>query len=83
MKKPKSGPKPETEASTASRLDTRSGTAPSIWPTRRGPTSTKVYMIYMLLMCTLPTLVVVPRYLIPVRLLTFATQSKNYGIEGG
>ena len=34
-KKPKSGPKPETECSTASRLDTGSGTAPSIWRIRR------------------------------------------------
>ena len=34
-KKPKSGPKPEISASTASRLVTGSGTAPSIWRIRR------------------------------------------------
>ena len=35
VKKPKSGPKPETNASTAKGLVTRSGTAPSIWRIRR------------------------------------------------
>ena len=34
-KKPKSGPKPKTGASTASRLDTGSGTTLSIWRIRR------------------------------------------------
>ena len=33
-------------------------------------------------MCTLPVLVVAPGYLIPVRLLTFVTQSRSYGISG-
>ena len=35
VKKPKSGPKPETKCSTTSRLVTGSGTAPSIWRIRR------------------------------------------------
>ena len=34
-KKPKSGPKPETECFYSSRLVTGSGTAPSIWRIRR------------------------------------------------
>ena len=34
-KKPKSGPNPETGASTGNRLVTGSGTAPSIWRIRR------------------------------------------------
>ena len=34
-KKPKPGPKPELSASTASKLVTGSGTAPSIWRIRR------------------------------------------------
>src|SRR3989337_1072850 len=80
VKKPRLDPSRRLSASIARELATGSGTAPSIWTTRRGPTSTKVYMIYMLLMCTLPTLIVVPGYLIPVWLLTFATQSRNYGI---
>ena len=35
VKKPKSGPKPETECFYCSRLVTGSGTAPSIWRIRR------------------------------------------------
>ena len=35
MKKPKARPKPGNSASTASRLVTGSGTAPSIWRIRR------------------------------------------------
>ena len=35
VKKPKSGPKPETKCSTAKGLVTGSGTAPSIWRIRR------------------------------------------------
>ena len=35
LKKPESGPKPETECSTAKGLVTGSGTAPSIWRRRR------------------------------------------------
>src|SRR3954462_969189 len=68
-------------ASTASRLVTGSGTAPSIWRIRRMARSTKVYMIYMLLMCTLPMLTVAPGYLILVLLLIFATQNRGYGLS--
>jgi hypothetical protein len=54
-------------------MATGSGTAPSTWQIRRLATSTKVYLIYMLLMCTLLVLVVAPGYLILVRLLIFVT----------
>src|SRR3954462_3813498 len=68
-------------ASTASRLVTGSGTAPSIWRTRRMARLTKVYVIYMLLMCTLLEIAVVPGYLILVLLLIFATQNRGYGLS--
>ena len=80
VKKPKARPKPQTSPSIASELATRSGTAPSTWHTR-GMAMSKVYLIYMLLMCTLQVLVVAPGYLILVRLLIFVTQNKTYGIK--
>ena len=68
-------------ASIASRLVTGSGTAPSIWRIRRMARCTKVYVIYMLLMCTLPMLAVAPGYLILVLLLIFATRNRDYGLS--
>ena len=50
-KKSRKGPKSDTDASTTRELDTGSGTAPSIWQTRRLAPSNKVYLIYTLLMC--------------------------------
>ena len=67
-------------ASTASRLVTGSGTAPSIWRIRMARW-TKVYVIYMLLMCTLLELAVAPGYLILVLLLIFATRNRDYGLS--
>ena len=49
---------------------------------RRMARWTKVYVIYMLLMCTLPELAVSPGYLILVLLLIFATRNRDYGISG-
>ena len=68
-------------ASTASRLVTGSGTAPSIWRIRRTARLTKVYVIYMLLMCTLLMLAVAPGYLILVLLLIFATRNRGYRLS--
>ena len=68
-------------ASTASRLVTGSGTAPSIWQIRRMARLTMVYVIYMLLMCTLLKLAVAPGYLILVLLLIFATRNRGYGLS--
>ena len=64
----------------AREVDTGSGTAPNTSRTRR-PATPKVYVIYMLLMCTLPVLIVAPGYLIPVRLLIFVTQNRSCGIS--
>ena len=83
VKKPKASPKPETECYIARGLATRSGIAPSTWLIRRLAMSTKVYLIYMLLMRTLLALVLEPGYLIPVRLLIFVTRNRNYGINRG
>ena len=49
-------------ASTAKGLVTRSGTTPSDWRIRRMARGTKVYVIYMLLMCTLLVFIVTPQY---------------------
>ena len=68
-------------ASTASRLVTGSRTAPSIWRIRRMASWTKVYVMYMLLMCTLLMLAVAPGYLILVLLLIFATRNRDYRLS--
>lgn len=83
VKKTKAQPSQKPSAIIARGLVTGSGTTPSIWSTRRWPTPNKVYIIYMLLMCTSSALVVLPGYLIPIQLLTFITQSRNYGIDEG
>ena len=82
VKKPKAGPKPETVCFHCKGTGHWKRNCPKYLADRRRPT-TKVYAIDMLLMCTLPTLVVVPGYLIPVRLLIFATLNRNCGINGG
>ena len=61
-------------ASTAKGLVIGSRTAPSIWRIRRMAKWTKVYFIYILLMFTLLVLVVIPGYLILVRLLRLVTR---------
>ena len=68
-------------ASTAKGMVTRSGTAPNTWRIRRMAKLTKVYLIYMLLMCTLLMLVVVPGYFILVLLLIFATRNRGYRLN--
>ena len=81
VKKPKAGPKPETECFYYKAMVTGSGTAPSIWRIRRMLKWTNVYVIYMSLMCTLLMLVVAPGYLILVRLLIFVTRNRSYGLN--
>jgi hypothetical protein len=64
-------------AFTARARGTGSVTAQSIWRIRRTGRLTKVYMIYMLLMCTLLVVAIAPRYLILVRLLTYVTRNRG------
>ena len=49
----------------------------SNWQIRRMAMSMKIYLIYMLLMCTLLVLVGAPGYLILVQLLSFATRNRE------
>ena len=62
-------------ASTAKGLVTGSGTTPTIWWIRRMEKWTKVYWIYMLLMCTLLVFIATPRYLVLVQLLRVVTRN--------
>ena len=68
-------------ASTAKEMVTGSGTAPNTWRIRRIAKWTKVYMIYMLLMCTLLVFIVAPGYSTLVRLLRLVTQNRSYRIN--
>ena len=75
---PKLDPSLKLSASTAKEMVTGSGTAPNTWRIRRMAKWKKVYMIYILLMCTLLVFIVAPRYLILVQLLLLVTQNRSY-----
>ena len=79
-KKPKSGPKPETECFYCKGTGHWKQHCPKYLADKKMP-KLKVYLIYMLLMCTLLMLVVAPGYLILVLLLIFATRNKGYGLN--
>jgi hypothetical protein len=64
-------------AFTARAWDTGSVTAQSIWQIRRMGRLIKVYMIYMLLMCTLLVVAIAPGYLILAQLLTYVTRNRG------
>ena len=80
VKKPKSGPKPETECFYCKGIGHWKRNCPKYLAEKKDG-KVKVYLIYMLLMCTLLMLVVVPGYLILVQLLTFATRNRGYGLS--
>ena len=63
----------ELSASTAKEIVPGSGTALDTWRIRRMAKWTKVYLIYMLLMCTLLVFIATPQYLILVQLLRVVT----------
>ena len=69
-KKPKAGPKLETECFYCKGNGHWKRNCPKYLADKKG---TKVYLIYMLLMCTLLVSIVAPGYLIPVRLLRLVT----------
>jgi len=81
-KKPKNGPKPETECFYCKGNGHWKRSCPKYLADKKAGNAKGIYMIYMLLMCTLPVLVVTPGYLIPVPLLIFVTQNKSCGISG-
>ena len=64
-------------ASTAKGLVAGCGTTPSIWRIRRMAKWTKVYLIYMLLMCTLLVFIATPQYLILVQLLKISNLKRG------
>ena len=66
---------------TAKEMVTRSGNALNIWWIRRMAKWTRVYLIYMLLMCTLLVFIVTLEYLILVRLLRLVTRNRSYRIN--
>ena len=75
---PKLDPRLKLSASTAKEMVTESGTASNTWWIRRMAKWTKVYLIYMLLMCTLLVFVVAHGYLILVQLLRLVTRNRSY-----
>ena len=79
-KKPKSGPKPETECFYCKGTGHSKRNCPKYLAEKKDG-KVKVYFMYMLLMCTLLMLAVAPRYLILVLLLIFATRNKGYGLS--
>ena len=81
-KKPKACRKPETECFYCKREGHWKRNCPKyLADLKSGKSRRKVYLIYMLLMFILLVIVVVPGYLIPVRLLTFVTRSRNSRIN--
>ena len=81
-KKNKNGPKPETEYFYCKGTGHWKRNCPKYLADKKAVNIKGIYMIYMLLMCTLPTLVVAPGYFIPVRLLIFVTQNRSCRISG-
>ena len=77
-KKPKSGPKPETECFYYKGTGHWKRNCPKYLADKKDG-KVKGILIYMLLMCTLLMLVVAPVYLILVLLLIFATPNRGYG----
>ena len=80
VKKPKSGPKPETTCFYCKGTGHWKQNCPKYLVDKKDG-KVKVYLIYLLLMCTLLMLVVVPGYLVLVLLLIFATQNRGYGLK--
>ena len=80
VKKPKSGCKPETECFYYKGTGHWKRNCPKYLADKKDG-KVNVYLIYMLLMCTLLMLVVAPGYLILVLLLIFATRNRGYGLS--
>ena len=78
---PKLDPSLKLSASTTKEMVTGSGTALDTWRIRRMAKWTKVYLIYMLLMCTLLVFIANPQYLILVQLLRLVTRNGGYGLR--
>ena len=76
-------PSLKLSASTAKEMVTGSGTAPRYLADKKDGKVKKVYLTYMLLMCTLVVFIETPRYLILVQLLRVVTRNKSCKINRG
>ena len=81
MKKPKSGPKPETKCFYCKGTGHWKRNCSKYLADKKDGKVNKLYLIYMLLMCTLLVFIVAPEYLILVRLLRLVTRNKSYIIN--
>ena len=82
VKKPKAGPKLETECLHCKGNGHQKRNYPTYLADKKdGKVNKGIYMIYMLLMCSLLMLVVAPGYLILVWLLIFVTRNRSCGIN--
>ena len=77
MKKPKSGPKPETKCFYYKGTGHWKRNYPKNLADKKDGKVNKVYLIYMLLMCTLLVFIATPQYLILVQLLRVVTQNES------
>ena len=80
-KKPKSGPKPETECLHCKGNGHWKRKCPKYLVDKKDGKVNKGYLIYRLLMCTLLVFIVAPEYLILVRLLKLVTRNRSYRIN--
>ena len=75
MKKPKARPKPETECFYCKGNGHWKWNCPRYLADKKDGKVNKLYLIYMLLMCTLLVFIATPRYLILVQLLRVVTRN--------
>ena len=81
MKKPKAGPKPETECFYCKGNGHWKWNYSEYLVDKKDGKVNKGILIYRLLMCTLLVFIVAPGYLILVRLLRLVTRNRSYRIN--
>ena len=81
VKKPKSGPKPETKCFYCKGIGHWKQNCPKYLADKKDGKVTKVYLIYVLLMCTLLVFIATPQYLILVQLLRLVTRNGSCRIN--
>ena len=77
VKKPKARPKPEMECFYFKGNGHWKWNYPKYLADKKDGKVKKVYLIYMLLMCTLLVFILTPGYFIPVQLLRLVTRNRN------
>ena len=82
VKKPKAGPKPETECFFCKGNGHWKWNCPRYLADKKdGKVNKSIYLIYMLLMCTLLVFITTPQYLILVQLLRVVTRNRSCKIN--